>query len=339
MKGKKSYNVAVVGATGMVGQKMIEVLEEREFPVNRLVPVASERSAENKIHFRGREIPVQVLDAEVFRDVDISLFSAGASVSLDYAPVSAESGAVAIDNSSAWRMDPAIPLIVPEVNPDALKNHNGIIANPNCSTIQMVVALQPLHRAFGLKRLVISTYQAVSGSGKQALQQLEEELRTGDSTEPFYPHHIANNCLPHIDVFNSNGYTKEEMKMIFETRKIMGLPSLAITATTVRVPVKTGLSESVNVEFERPFELEEIYRLLKEAPGIVVQDEPERNSYPMPILAEDRDEVFVGRIRRDESIENGLNLWIVADNLRKGAATNAVQIAELLVRQNLLQRN
>ncbi|MEJ2635938.1 MAG: Asd/ArgC dimerization domain-containing protein [Calditrichia bacterium] len=300
MREKKSYNVAVVGATGLVGQKMIQVLEEREFPVNRLVPVASERSAENKIYFRGEEIRVQVLDAEVFREVDISLFSAGAAVSLDYAPVSAESGAVVIDNSSAWRMDPAIPLVVPEVNPDAMKNHNGIIANPNCSIIQ---------------------------------------LRTGDSAEPFYPHHIANNCLPHIDVFNSNGYTKEEMKMIFETRKIMGLPELAITATTVRVPVKTGHSESVNLEFEHPFELEEIYRLLKEAPGIVVQDEPDKNSYPMPILAEDRDEVFVGRIRRDESIKNGLNLWIVADNLRKGAATNAVQIAELLVRQNLLQRN
>lgn len=330
--GFKPLNIAVVGATGLVGEKMIAVLEERRFPVKRLLPVASERSQNRKVIFRGEEIPVQPLTAEVFRGIDIALFSAGKAVSREYAPIAVRQGAVVIDNSSAWRMEPEVPLVVPEVNPEAVGNHQGIIANPNCSTIQMVVVLYPLHRAFGIRRVVVSTYQAVSGSGRKALQQLEEEIRTGTCADPFYPHPIAFNCLPHIDEFLENGYTREEMKMIRETRKIMGEPDLPVTATTVRVPVRVGHSESINIELKKPFTLTEVREILTRAPGVIVEDDPAQHRYPLPLRAAGRDEVFVGRIRRDVSIPNALNLWVVADNLRKGAATNAVQIAELLLK-------
>lgn len=328
---QKEFVVAVVGATGLVGQKMIEVLQERNFPVKRLLPLASERSRGEKVRFKGEAISVKVLDKEAFSGVDLALFSAGGKISKEFAPLAARAGAVVIDNSSAWRMDPDVPLVVPEVNPADAFKHNGIIANPNCSTIQMVVALQPLHRAFKLKRVVVSTYQAVSGSGKEALAQLEAEIAGKNPSQMVYPYPIAHNCLPHIDYFHENGFSNEEMKMILETRKIMNLPQLKITATTVRVPVKTGHSESVNAEFENPFTLEEVRKILAAAPGVVVQDRPKENIYPLPLDCADLDEVFVGRIRRDESVENGLHLWVVSDNLRKGAATNAVQIAELLV--------
>jgi len=323
-----------VGATGLVGQKMIQVLEERKFPVKKLVPVASERSLDKSVSFLGDQIPVQKLTPAVFKGVDFALFSAGKKVSREFAPIAAEQGTVVVDNSSAWRMKPGVPLVVPEVNPETCSNHSGIIANPNCSTIQMVLALYPLHKAFGLKRVIVSTYQAVSGSGSKAVRQLKEEISTGASSDPYYPYPIAYNCLPHIDLFDRDGYTFEERKMMLETRKILGLPDLPITATTVRVPVKTGHSESVNVEFNRPFTINKVVDILSNTPGIVVQDQTEKNIYPMPLTAEERDEVFVGRIRRDESVENGLNLWIVADNLRKGAATNAVQILEYLITGN-----
>jgi aspartate-semialdehyde dehydrogenase len=321
-------NVAVVGATGMVGQKMLEVLEERRFPVQELVPVASEQSLGKTVSFYGETYDIRSLTPEVFSGVDIALFSAGAEASKEFAPIAAKAGAVVVDNSSAWRMDPQVPLVVPEVNPQAIKAHRGIIANPNCSTIQMVVALHPLHRRFKIHRVVVSTYQSVSGSGKEAVQQLKEEIQTGRAQRPFYPHTIAYNCLPHIDVFFDDGYTKEEHKMILETRKIMGDDSIRVCPTTVRVPVFVGHSEAVNIEFEKPFDLEEIREILKAAPGVTVRDNPAENLYPLPIHAEDKDDVFIGRIRRDPSLENGLNLWIVSDNLRKGAATNAVQIAE-----------
>lgn len=330
----KKYTVAVVGATGLVGQKMIQVLEERQFPVGKLIPVASEKSLSKTVLFNGEDHKVLKLDEVVFKGVDVALFSAGKKVSREFAPLAVRQGVTVIDNSSAWRMDDNVPLIVPEVNSHVLKKHQGIIANPNCSTIQMVVVLNPLHLAFGIKRVVVSTYQAVSGSGKKAIQQLKEEIVRGRSENPYYPHPIAYNCLPHIDVFDEDGYTFEENKMILETRKIMELPGLAMTATTVRVPVKTGHSESINVEFINPFSIEKVVELLQNAAGIVVQDNKDKNIYPMPILAEERDEIFVGRIRRDKSIENGLNLWVVADNLRKGAATNAVQIAEYLISNN-----
>ncbi|MCK6622612.1 MAG: aspartate-semialdehyde dehydrogenase [Calditrichaceae bacterium] len=324
------YTVAVVGATGLVGQKMIEVLEERRFPLRKLVPVASSRSAGKTVKFNDQPVTVEALAPEVFRGVDFALFSAGAAVSREFAPVAAELGAIVIDNSSAWRMDPQVPLVVPEVNPQALQAHRGIIANPNCSTIQMVVALHPLHRRFGIRRIVVSTYQSVSGTGQKAVRQLEEEIAAGKSPLAAYPHPIAYNCLPHIDVFFEDGYTREEHKMVQETRKIMGDPDLQISATCVRVPVLGGHSESINLQFREPFEIEEVRALLRAAPGVVVQDHPGENVYPMPIHSRNRDEVFVGRIRRDPSIENGLNLWVVSDNLRKGAATNAVQIAEML---------
>ncbi len=325
-----SYTVAVVGATGLVGQKMIEVLEERGFPLRKLVPVASSRSAGKTVKFNDQPVTVEALAPEVFRGVDFALFSAGAAVSREFAPVAAESGAIVIDNSSAWRMDPQVPLVVPEVNPQALQQHRGIIANPNCSTIQMVVALHPLHQRFGIRRIVVSTYQSVSGTGQKALRQLEEEIAAGTSRVAAYPHPIAYNCLPHIDVFFEDGYTREEHKMVQETRKIMSDPALQISATCVRVPVLGGHSESINLQFREPFEIEEVRALLRAMPGVVVQDHPGENVYPMPIHSRNRDEVFVGRIRRDPSIENGLNLWVVSDNLRKGAATNAVQIAEML---------
>ena len=332
----KKFNAAILGVTGLVGQKMIEVLEEHRFPVNRLLPIASEKSSGQKIRFAGEEIEILTLSPDIFQDVHIALFSVGSDLSLEIAPVAAKSGAIVIDNSKAWRMDPEVPLIVPEINSHDISSHKGIIANPNCSTIQMVMVVAPLHREYKIKRLVVSTYQAVSGSGKEAVKQLEDEINHGKSDTPYYPHPIAYNCLPHIDNFENDGYTVEEHKMIRETQKILNDQSIKITSTTVRVPVVGGHSESVNLEFEREYKLEDIYSLLEKMPGIVLQDNPKENLYPMPINALDKDEVFVGRIRRDSTIPNGLNLWIVSDNLRKGAATNAVQIAKKLVELKLL---
>lgn len=331
----KQYRVAVVGATGMVGRKFLQVLEERKLPVSEYFLFASKRSAGTTLPFMGREYTVRELTDDAFDGlhVDIALFSAGAGTSQHFAPIAAAAGAVVIDNSSCWRMDPDVPLVVPEVNPDAIGGYRkkGIIANPNCSTIQAMVPLKPLQDAYGLKRVIYSTYQAVSGAGLQGYLDLENGLR-GEAPKKF-PHPIAGNCLPHIDVFLDNGYTKEEQKMIDETRKILSLPELPVTATTVRVPVFHGHSESINVEFERPFELDALRALLEKAPGLVVMDDPARGLYPMAITAADTDPVYVGRIRRDFSVQNGINFWCVADNIRKGAATNAVQIAEELIRQ------
>ena len=331
----KQYRVAVVGATGMVGRKFLRVLGERKLPVSEYFLFASKRSAGSKMPFMGQEYTVRELTDDAFDGlhVDIALFSAGGGTSLHFAPIVAASGAVVIDNSSTWRMDPDVPLVVPEVNPDAIGGYRkkGIIANPNCSTIQAMVPLKPLHEAYGLKRVIYSTYQAVSGAGQQGYLDLENGLK-GEAPRKF-PHPIAGNCLPHIDVFLDNGYTKEEQKMIDETRKILSLPDLAVTATTVRVPVFHGHSESINVEFERPFDLQELRALLERAPGLVVMDDVANNVYPMAITAADTDPVYVGRIRRDFSVANGINFWCVADNIRKGAATNAVQIAEELIRQ------
>lgn len=326
--------VAVVGATGLVGTEMLRVLEEFDFPVDELVPVASARSAGKKVIFRNKEYEVVGMEEGIAAKADIALFSAGGSVSREFAPKFAEQGTIVVDNSSAWRMDPEVPLIVPEVNMHAL-NGSKIIANPNCSTIQMVVALAPLHKAFHIKRLVISTYQSVTGTGKAAVDQMMGE-REGEVGEKVYPHTIDMNCLPHCDIFLDNDYTKEEMKLVHETRKIMGDDSLRITATAVRVPVVGGHSESVNIEFENDFEIEEVKRLLSEAPGITLMDNPEKNIYPTPQQAHGSNEVYVGRIRRDESADKSLNLWIVADNLRKGAATNAVQIAAHLVESRVV---
>ncbi len=335
LKKKEKYVVAVVGATGAVGEEMVSILEERNFPVGELVLFASERSEGKKIPFRGEEVVVKTLTEDSFKGVDIALFSAGASRSRQWAPVAAGSGCVVVDNSSAWRMDPEIPLVVPEVNPDDLKWHKGIIANPNCSTIQMVVALKPLHDAAKIKRVVVSTYQAVSGTGKKAMDELLKQttdlLNFRSIQCSVYPHQIAFNILPHIDVFLENGYTKEEMKMVNETKKIMGDDSIRVTATTVRVPVFRGHAESVNIETEKKITANEARALLAAFPGIIVFDAPEKNVYPLPVDVAGKDEVYVGRIREDESIDNGLNMWIVADNLRKGAALNAVQIAEKLI--------
>ncbi|TNE61762.1 MAG: aspartate-semialdehyde dehydrogenase [Bacteroidetes bacterium] len=328
-------NVAVVGATGLVGTKMLQVLEERQFPVSTLIPVASERSAGKSIVFRGKSYPVVQLEEAVRLRPDVALFSAGGSTSKEWAPRFAEAGTIVIDNSSAWRMDPDKKLVVPEVNAAVLTSADRIIANPNCSTIQMVVALKPLHDRYRIKRIVVSTYQSVTGTGVKAVDQLMQE-RKGEHGEKAYPYPIDLNLLPHIDVFLDNGYTKEEMKMVLETKKIMGDDSIRVTATTVRVPVIGGHSESVNVEFERDFDLAEVRKILAMAPGIVVTDNPAKLEYPMPLLAHDRDEVFVGRLRRDESQPNSLNMWIVSDNLRKGAATNAVQIAEYLLAKGML---
>ncbi len=328
----KSYNVAVVGATGLVGRKMTQVLEERNFPVRKLTPLASERSAGKEIDFKGKKIKVQKLTPESFNGIEIALFSAGASVSKEFAPIAAKQGTVVIDNSSAWRMDPEIPLVVPEVNRNDIFKHHGIIANPNCSTIQMVVVLKPLHDRYKIKRVVVSTYQSVTGAGQRGVDQLDEELGKKRGSTHKFPHRIAFNCLPHIDVFREDGYTKEEFKMIFETTKIMGNDSIKVSPTCVRVPVFGGHSEAVNVEMENTYEIRDVVDLLKRSPGIIVEDDPLRNIYPMPLNAYDKDEVFVGRIRRDESAPNALNLWIVSDNIRKGAATNAVQIAEELIK-------
>jgi len=337
---KKNYVVAVVGATGAVGREMLSVLEERKFPVDRIVALASSRSAGSGLEFCGKDITVAELDENSFAGVDIALFSAGASVSRQFCPIAAQAGAVCVDNSSAWRMDPDVPLVVPEVNPkDAFNRPKGIIANPNCSTIQMVVVLKPIHDAARIKRVVVSTYQAVSGTGQKAVDELAEQVRALLSCQPtenkVYPHRIAFNCLPHIDVFLPNGYTKEEMKMVNETVKIMGDDSIRVTATTVRVPVFYSHSEAVNIETERKLTPDEARKILAKAPGVKVVDNPAKNEYPMALDAAGQDLTLVGRIREDFSIANGLNFWVVADNLRKGAATNAVQIAELLIRDYL----
>lgn len=327
----KKYNLAVVGATGMVGRTFIKVLEERKLPYENIYFFSSSRSAGSKINFDGKEYTVEELTETSFdRGIDIALFSAGGSTSEKFAPIAASKGCVVVDNSSQWRMDPTVPLVVPEVNPQDISWHKGIIANPNCSTIQAVVALKPLHDKYKIKRVVYSTYQAVSGAGMKGYTDLEEGLK-GVAPKKF-PHPIAGNCLPHIDVFLPNGYTKEEEKMVNETRKILGDQSLRVTATTVRVPVFNGHSESINVEFEKQFDLDELKETLRNAPGIIVQDDPQNNVYPMALNASGKDETFVGRIRRDESVESGVNLWVVADNIRKGAATNAVQIAQELIK-------
>jgi aspartate-semialdehyde dehydrogenase len=331
----KEPRVAIVGATGMVGQEMRKVLEQRGFPLEGLKLLASERSRGRSFDFHGETIDVEVLDEGSFTDVDIALFSAGASISKKFAPLAAEAGAVVIDNSSAFRMDPGVPLVVPEVNAGEAQKHNGIIANPNCSTIQLVVVLDPLHREFTIRRVVISTYQSVSGTGKEAVDELRQQIKDIEDgrqvSVDVYPYQIAYNVLPHIDVFLDNGYTKEEMKMVEETRKIMGEPDLPVTATAVRVPVLVGHSESVNIQFARPVEPGEARQILAGAPGVAVIDDPSQNLYPLAIDCEGKDPSYVGRIRNDDSAENSLNMWIVSDNLRKGAALNAVQIAELLL--------
>ncbi len=336
MKKKSAYTVAVVGATGAVGAEMLATLEARTFPVDRLLPFASSKSAGGHVRFRGAEVNVHVLTKDSFRGVDVALFSAGTDVSKEYAPIAAKAGAVVIDNSSAWRMDPRVPLVVPEVNRHDLENHQGLIANPNCSTIQMVVALKPLHDHGTITRVVVSTYQSVSGTGKEAMDELAEQCRrlmNFDDVHPtVYPHQIAFNCLPHIDDFLPSGSTKEEVKMVNETKKILGDPSIGISATTVRVPVFISHAESINVETKKKLSVQEARAILSTAPGVQLYDDPSRRLYPMPIDAVGTDAVFVGRIREDESIPNGLNLWVVADNLRKGAALNAVQIAEAVVR-------
>jgi aspartate-semialdehyde dehydrogenase len=337
----KQFNVAVAGATGAVGNQMIASLEERDFPIRSLKLLASSRSAGRRLTFRGEEIPVEVLTETSFQGVDIALFSAGGGTSQTFAPHAARSGCVVVDNSSAWRMDPEVPLVVPEVNPHAIAGHTrkGIIANPNCSTIQMVVALKPIHDHFGIRRIVVSTYQAVSGTGKKAIDELFDQTRAMmNFMEPeikVYPHRIAFNCLPHIDVFLDNGYTKEEMKMVHETRKILEDDSIGVTATTVRVPVFFGHSESVNVETRNASSAAAVRAALEKAPGVTVVDDPAGNRYPLAIDASGQDMTLVGRIRDDESIPNAVNLWIVADNIRKGAATNAVQIAEILAKDYL----
>ncbi|MBK8923368.1 MAG: aspartate-semialdehyde dehydrogenase [Saprospirales bacterium] len=328
--------VAVVGATGLVGSKMLQVLEERQFPVTRLIPVASERSVGKTIKFRGKRYKVVSMTDAIGKKPDVAIFSAGGTTSKEWAPRFAEAGATVIDNSSAWRMDPGKKLVVPEVNAHVLTPKDKIIANPNCSTIQMVVALKPLHDRYRIKRVVVSTYQSVTGTGVKAVNQLMNE-RKGKPGEKAYPYPIDLNLLPHIDIFLDNGYTREEMKMVHETKKIMGDDSIRVTATTVRVPVVGGHSESVNVEFERDFDLQELRQLLAGSPGVVVVDDPSRLKYPMPVDAHDKDDVFVGRLRRDESQANTLNMWIVSDNLRKGAATNAIQIAEYLLKQGILK--
>ncbi|MBQ6937394.1 MAG: aspartate-semialdehyde dehydrogenase [Clostridia bacterium] len=326
----KKLNVAVVGATGMVGRTFLKVLEEENLPVENYYLFASARSAGSTVKFMGKDYVIEELNENSFdRGIDIALFSAGGSISEKFAPIAASKGCVVIDNSSAWRMNKEVPLVVPEVNPEDIKWNKGIIANPNCSTIQAMVALKPLDDKYKIKRVVYSTYQAVSGAGMGGWNDLENGLK-GEAPKKF-PHPIANNCLPHIDVFLPNGYTKEEMKMIEETRKILGRQDIKITATTVRVPVFNSHSESINLEFENAFDLAELVETLKNAPGIVVQDDPANNVYPLAANATGTNETYVGRIRRDESVENGVNIWVVADNIRKGAAANAVQIAKKLI--------
>jgi aspartate-semialdehyde dehydrogenase len=326
--------VAVVGATGMVGNVMLDVLRERQFPVSELIPVASEKSVGNQVIYNGESFTVVGLETALAMHPDIAIFSAGGETSLEWAPRFAEVGTTVIDNSSTWRMDPTKKLVVPEINGHVLTTEDKIIANPNCSTIQLVLALAPLHRAYGITRVIVSTYQSITGTGVKAVQQLENE-RNGIEGEMAYKYPIDKNCIPQCDSFMENGYTKEEMKLTNETKKILD-PTIKVTATAVRVPVVGGHSEAVNVEFLRDFDLDEVRRLLEAQEGITLQDDPAEYSYPMPRFAEGKDDVFVGRIRRDESQENTLNMWIVADNLRKGAATNAVQIAELLLEKGLV---
>ncbi|HOT41774.1 MAG TPA: aspartate-semialdehyde dehydrogenase [Syntrophorhabdaceae bacterium] len=337
----KTYNVAVAGATGAVGNEMVAILEERNFPVKNLKLLASSRSVGKTISFKGTDIKVEELKEDSFKGVDIGLFSPGGAISMKFAPIAAASGCVVIDNTSAFRMEPDIPLVVPEVNEHAIAGYKnrGIISNPNCSTIQMVVVLKPLHDFAKIKRVVVSTYQAVSGTGKKAIYELEQQVlaiyNNKEIEKKVYPHQIAFNCLPHIDSFLENGYTKEEMKMVNETKKIMEDQSIQVTATTVRVPVFYGHSESVNVEFESDITPEKARELLSKAPGVKVTDDPSKNIYPLAIYAAGKDDTFVGRIRRDESVKYGLNMWIVSDNIRKGAALNAVQIAEVLIKKYL----
>ncbi|NLW33983.1 MAG: aspartate-semialdehyde dehydrogenase [Syntrophorhabdus aromaticivorans] len=337
----KGYNVAVVGATGAVGNEMVATLAQRKFPVKKLTLLASARSIGKTLTYMGEEVPIDELKEDSFKDIDIGLFSPGGAVSQKFAPIAVANGCVVIDNTSAFRMDPDIPLVVPEVNEHAIKlyKNKGIIANPNCSTIQMVVVLKPLHDAARIKRVVVSTYQAVSGTGKKAIYELEQQVLSIYNNKPIekkvYPWQIAFNCLPHIDSFLEDGYTKEEMKMVDETKKIMEDDTIRVTATTVRVPVFYGHSESVNVEFEKDLSPDQARKMLKKAPGVKVVDDPAKNKYPLAIDAAGKDDTFVGRIRRDESIPHGLNMWIVADNIRKGAALNAVQIAEVLAARYL----
>lgn len=327
--------LALVGATGLVGQKMIQVLEERNFPVTEFIPVASAKSVGKSLKYNGKEYRIHSLEEAVTAAPKIALFSAGGSVSQEWAPKFKAAGTTVVDNSSAWRMENGIPLVVPEVNASILTADDKIIANPNCSTIQMVLALNPLHQAYGIRRLVVSTYQSITGTGVKAVAQMEAE-RNGEKAEMAYPYAIDKNCLPQCDIFLDNGYTKEEMKLVHETRKILSAPQIGITATAVRIPTVGGHSESVNVEFEKDFDLAEVRNLLSNTSGVVVKDDPENLEYPYPLFAHDKDETFVGRLRRDESNPNTLNMWIVSDNLRKGAATNAVQIAEYLVEKGLV---
>lgn len=327
--------IAVVGATGMVGQIILKVLAERNFPVTELLPVASQRSVGSKVTFGGQEWTVISLEDAVNAAPDVALFSAGGATSLEWAPKFAATGCRVVDNSSAWRMDPTKKLVVPEINADVLTAEDMIIANPNCSTIQLVMALHPLHQAFVAKRVIVSTYQSVTGTGKAAVDQLEGE-RSGVDVQMVYPYKIDRNCIPHCDVFLENQYTKEEMKMTQETVKILGDEGIKLAATAVRVPVQGGHSESVNIEFEQDFELSEVRELLANAPGVTLQDQPDFNTYPMPLMAEGKDDVFVGRVRRDFTTDNAMNMWIVADNLRKGAATNTVQIAQVLMEKGFI---
>jgi len=328
--------IAVVGATGMVGQIILKVLAERSFPVTELIPVASSRSVGKTVTFGGRDWTIKSLEDAVAAAPDLALFSAGGNTSLEWAPKFAAVGTRVVDNSSAWRMDPTKKLVVPEINADVLTQEDMIIANPNCSTIQLVVALNPLHKAYGAKRVLVSTYQSVTGTGKAAVDQLEGE-RVGEDVEMVYPYKIDRNCIPHCDIFLDNDYTKEEMKMTQETVKIIGDEGIKLAATAVRVPVQGGHSESVNVEFERPFDIADVKKLLSETDGVTLQDQPEFNTYPMPLMAEAKDDVFVGRLRRDFTAENALNMWVVSDNLRKGAATNTVQIAEVLLKKGFVK--
>lgn len=335
----KKYTVAVVGAIGAVGQEMIRTLEQRNFPVKTLKPLDVPANKGKEILFNNERVKVDVAENGVFEDVDIAFFSAGGDASLELAPIAAKAGAIVVDNSSAWRMDPSVPLVVPEVNPEDVDWNKGIIANPNCSTIQMMVALKPIHNEYNIKRIVVSTYQAVSGSGKPGIDELSQQTKDyvvgKELISKTYPHQIAFNAIPHIDVFMENDYTKEEMKMVFETQKIMD-KNIKVSPTAVRIPVFRSHSESINIETEKPFKVEDIIELLNNAPGVKLMDDPETNKYPLATVAEGKDDVYVGRIRRDESIENGLNMWVVADNLRKGAALNTIQIGELLIKRNLV---
>lgn len=337
----KNPVLAVVGATGAVGKEMISILEERDFPAQEIIPLASARSAGSKIPYKGGELTVQELTQDSFQGIDMAVFSAGGATSEKFAPIAARSGCVVVDNSSAWRMDPQVPLVVPEVNPGDLEWHQGIIANPNCSTIQMVVALKPLHDVSRIQRVVVSTYQAVSGSGQEAVQELETQVtqlfNMEELTVSAYPYQIAFNCLPHLDDFLDSGYTKEEMKMVNETVKIMGDDSIKVSATTVRVPVFYGHSESLNVQTESKISRDEARAILSQAPGIKVLDNPQEKIYPMPIFAAGQDDTFVGRIREDTSTDNALDMWVVADNIRKGAALNTIQIAEYLLVKDLVR--